>query len=104
MRQIVTIGSGGKSAERFVELLRAAEVAVVADIRRRPDSALSGYARQRDLPFLLRLAGIGYEHRLELAPPHDLLDRYRSDGDWASYVAEFEQRVLAAPEAHVAMA
>jgi uncharacterized protein (DUF488 family) len=91
-REIATIGFGKKGAERFVELLRAASVETVIDTRRRPDSPLAGYARQRDLPFLLdRAAKIRYEHRPELAPPDALLDRYREDKDWEAYVRDFEE-------------
>lgn len=99
-REIATIGFGKKGAERFVQLLRDGGVKTVVDTRRRPDSPFSGYARQRDLPFLLlSAAAIGYEHRPELAPPDDLLDRYRKDKDWPAYVLEFEERVLATPHA-----
>ena len=76
---------------------------MVVDIRRRPDSALAGYARQRDLPFILRCADIGYEHDLRLAPPDDLLTRFRDGRDWDAYVAEFEERVLATDDAAAAM-
>ena len=103
MPVIATIGFGKKGAERFVELLRDARVATVIDTRRRPDSSLSGYARQRDLPYILRTAGIGYEYRPELAPPDALLDRYRSDKDWAAYERDFEQLVLQTPAAARAM-
>jgi uncharacterized protein (DUF488 family) len=99
MPTVATIGFGKKGAERFIELLRSAEVVTVVDTRRRPDSPLSGYGRQRDLPFLLRsAAGIGYEHRPELAPADELLDRYRRDKDRSAYVRDFEV-VLTSPEA-----
>lgn len=42
----------------------------------------------------MRTAGIGYEYHPELAPPDALLDRYRSDKDWAAYERDFEQLVL----------
>jgi uncharacterized protein (DUF488 family) len=104
MDRIATIGFGKKGAERLVALLADAGVETVVDIRRRPDSALSGYARQRDLPFILeRAAGIGYEHRLELAPSHELLDRYRDAKDWDAYVPEFTRDVLDSPAAADAM-
>jgi uncharacterized protein (DUF488 family) len=100
---IATIGFGKKGAERFVDLLQGARVDTVVDTRRRPDSPLSGYARQRDLPYLLgRAAGIGYEHRPELAPSESLLDRYRKDKDWPAYVRDFED-VLTTSDAQVAM-
>jgi uncharacterized protein (DUF488 family) len=96
---IATIGFGKKGAERFIDLLRGAQVSTVIDTRRRPDSPLSGYARQRDLPYLLKAAaGIGYEHRPELAPSDELLDRYRKDKDWPAYVRDFDA-VLASAHA-----
>jgi uncharacterized protein (DUF488 family) len=104
MRKIATIGFGKKGAQRFVELLREAGVQTVVDTRRRPDSPLAGYARQRDLPFLLTsAAAIQYEHRPELAPPDDLLDRYRQNRDWLAYEEEFEERVLRTSEARETM-
>jgi uncharacterized protein (DUF488 family) len=103
-RRIATVGFGQKGAERFVRLLRDAGVATVVDTRRWPDSPDSGYARQRDLPFLLRSAAdIGYEHRLELAPPASLLDRYGRDKDWPAYVCDFEGLVLASDDAKRSM-
>lgn len=99
MKQVATIGFGKKGAERFVQLLRAAGVSTVIDTRRRPDSPLSGYARQRDLPFILDQAGIGYEYAPELAPSNELLDRYRSDRDWDAYVGDYTRDVLDSDEA-----
>jgi uncharacterized protein (DUF488 family) len=103
MPSVATIGFGKKGAERFVELLKGASVKTVIDTRRRPDSPLSGYARRRDLPYILRGAGIGYEYRPELAPPDALLDRYRSDKDWAAYERDFDELVLQTPAAAEAM-
>jgi uncharacterized protein (DUF488 family) len=101
---VATIGFGQKSAERLVGLLTEAGVTTVVDIRRRPDSPLSGYARKRDLPFLLdAAAGIGYAHRLELAPPEELLLRYRTDRDWPAYIADFTELVLDTAEAEAEM-
>src|SRR5436190_18028439 len=102
-REVATIGFGKKGAERFVRLLVDPEVETLVDIRRRPDSPLAGYARQRDLPFVLdRAARIRYEHRLELAPPEELLDRYRKEKDWTAYVRDFEA-VLSSPEGVASM-
>lgn len=103
MRTLATIGFGKKGAERFVQLLKDASVSTVVDTRRRPDSPLSGYARQRDLAFILSGSGIAYEHRLELAPPDTLLDRYRTDKDWLAYERDFDQLVLQTPAAAHAM-
>ncbi|MDX6479944.1 MAG: hypothetical protein QOG85_454 [Gaiellaceae bacterium] len=103
MKRVATIGFGRKGAERLIELLNSAGVTIVVDIRRRPDGPLSGYARQRDLPFILRLSGIEYTHRPELAPPTELLDRYREEKDWDAYVPVFEELVLQSAEAKAAM-
>ena len=104
MTTVATNGFGKKSAERFVRLLTGAGVTTVVDIRRRPDSPLAGFARQRDLPFVLDVAaGIGYEHRLELAPPEELLLRYRADKDWTAYVPDFTVLVLDTPAAEKAI-
>lgn len=92
---VATIGFAGKGVERFMQLLQNAGVETVVDTRRRPDSPLAAYARQRDLPYLLKeLAGIAYEHRPELAPPNELLDRYRKDKDWPAYVRDFEKVLI----------
>ena len=104
MITVATIGFGRKSAEQFVGLLTGAGVTTVVDVRRRPDSPLSGFARKRDLPFLLNAAAsIGYDHRLELAPPEELLLRYRADKDWAAYLSDFTAEVLDSPAAEAAI-
>jgi uncharacterized protein (DUF488 family) len=103
-RRIATIGFGNKPAELFTALLRDARVVTVIDTRRRPDALSSGYARQRDLPFLLRSAvDIGYEHRPELAPPVALLDRYGRDEDWPAYERDFDRLVLDSSDAQQVM-
>jgi uncharacterized protein (DUF488 family) len=101
---MATIGFGEKSAERFIRLLANAGVVTVVDTRRWPDAPDAGYARQRDLPFLLRsAANIGYEHRSALAPPAHLVARYTRDDDWPAYARDFEELVLASPDAKRAM-
>lgn len=92
MERLLTIGYTRKSLQRFVELLREAGADAVIDTRRHNTSQLAGFAKREDLSFLLREGfGIGYEHRLELAPAAEILARYRQDRDWPSYVTAFEQ-------------
>jgi uncharacterized protein (DUF488 family) len=87
---LVTIGYHGKSLQTFVRQLQAAGVDAVIDIRLRNTSHLAGYTKRDDLAFLLRAGfGIAYEHRPELAPTVEILEAYRSDGDWAAYEARF---------------
>ncbi|KAI5913757.1 DUF488 domain-containing protein [Azoarcus sp. PA01] len=91
---LYTVGFTRKGAQRFFELLADAGVRLLLDIRARPDSQLAGFARARDLVWLLqKVAGIGYLHVSALAPAADLLADYR-DGrfDWAGY----ERRYLGA--------
>jgi uncharacterized protein (DUF488 family) len=88
--RLYTIGYAGKSAETFFRLLRDHGVNVVVDVRRRPDSQLNGFARQRDLPYLLRhLIACDYQHELEMSPTNEMLDEYRRTKSWDWYEAAF---------------
>ncbi len=92
--KLYTIGFTQKSAEHFFELLRASGVKKVVDIRVNPHGQLAGFAKQADLPYLLRAleAGCAYQHLPELAPTKAILKDYRDgDGDWARYTVRFEQ-------------
>lgn len=68
--RVVTIGVYGLDAPGFLAQLRAADVRLLLDVRQRrgvrgPEYA---WANARRLQALLAGAGIGYEHRCELAP------------------------------------
>ena len=90
MPTVCTIGSSGKSLERFIRLLQGAGVDAVVDVRLRNSSQLAGFAKRDDLDFLLREGfGIGYEHRPELAPTPEIMDNFKGGGDWAIYEREF---------------
>ena len=89
MATIYTIGFTQKNLRRFVGLLQKARVDVLVDIRLRPDSQLSGYAKREDLSFVLDLFGIAYIHQPLLAPTAEILDEYRQTKDWATYEARF---------------
>jgi uncharacterized protein (DUF488 family) len=89
--QVYTIGFTRKSAERFFELIRSAGARSVTDVRRRPDTQLSGFAQGRDLRYFVpKLAGIPYRHELLLAPSTELLNDYRRHGlPWPDYVPRY---------------
>lgn len=90
--RLYTIGFSQKSAETFFGLLRDNDVNVLVDIRLRPDSQLSGFAKQRDLPYFLQnLIGCNYRYILEMTPTDALLDQYRADKSWERYEAAFKQ-------------
>jgi uncharacterized protein (DUF488 family) len=86
MPTIYSIGYTGKSLEHFIRLLQEAGVDAVIDIRLRNTSQLAGFSKRDDLAFLLRKGfGIQYEHRPDLAPTAEILDAFKSGGDWPSY-------------------
>jgi uncharacterized protein (DUF488 family) len=92
MAVIFTIGFTKKSLRAFIETLRGAGVARVADVRLRNTSQLAGWSKQPDFAYLLEAGfGIGYEHHPELAPTAELLKEYKDERDWPRYEAAFNQ-------------
>ena len=89
--KIYTIGFTRTTAEEFFLRLQQSRVRRLIDIRLNPTSQLAGFAKQRDLPFLLQaIAGIEYRHLAELAPTKAMLDTYKKQGqDWAWYETRF---------------
>lgn len=88
---LYTIGFTGKSAERFFTLLRESGVQRLVDTRLYPSTQLSGFAKARDLAWLLgEVANCGYVRLKDLAPTPEILRDYRKDEDWARYVQRFE--------------
>lgn len=90
MQGLFTIGFTQKSLRQFVGILSRNGVDAIVDIRLRPASQLSGYARGDDLAFVLEQFGIGYEHQGQLAPTAAILDGYRADKQWARYEEQFQ--------------
>lgn len=88
---IFTIGFAQRSAREFFDALRQAGVRKVVDIRLNNTSQLSGFTKRDDLAYFLQtIAGIGYEHRPELAPTKELLDDYKKKRlNWAEYEDRF---------------
>lgn len=89
--RLFTIGSAGRSAEAFFETLCRAKVARVVDVRLRPTSQLSGFAKQRDLAYFLQtICRIEYTHGVALAPSQELLSAYRAQRiGWEEYADSF---------------
>jgi len=89
--EIYTIGFTKKSAETFFTKLKNAGVARVIDIRLNPVSQLSGFAKQDDLQYFLKLlCNCNYIHLPILAPTKNLLDDYRKNKiDWSEYERRF---------------
>lgn len=98
---LFTIGFTRKPAAVFFGLLKSACVSVLVDVRLRPDSQLSGFARRGDLGYFCReLAGCEYRHQPDMTPTATLLDAYREHKSWDEYARAFnallDQRELAA--------
>lgn len=90
MTTIYTIGFAAKSLEQFVGLLRTAEVTRLIDVRLRPGSQLSGFARGGDLQYVLeRYEHIEYVHAANLAPTDAILDGVRKSKDWDAYLSQY---------------
>src|SRR3989442_11883174 len=88
-RRMFTIGFTQKSMREFAELLRSAKISRLVDIRLRPVSQYSGFAKKDDLEFLLEMLGIQYIHSKDLAPTDEMLDNYRSNSNWGNYQRQF---------------
>jgi uncharacterized protein (DUF488 family) len=87
---LFTIGFTRTSAEGFFGRLQRAGVRTVVDVRLHNRTQLAGFAKRDDLRYFLHvIAGIGYEHRLELAPTPAILADYRKCGTWADYERSF---------------
>lgn len=63
----------------------------IVDVRLNNVSQLAGFAKRDDLKFFAQsVCGMGYEHRLELAPTQDMLDSYKKmKGNWDDYERQF---------------
>jgi hypothetical protein len=91
MIKLYTIGFTGKSAEKFFNLLKKAEVEKIIDTRINNVSQLSGFAKGTDLKFFAKEIGnISYEHDIDFAPTKDLLANYRNKKiTWQEYEKEY---------------
>ncbi|WP_304296605.1 DUF488 family protein [Capnocytophaga leadbetteri] len=91
MIKLYTIGFTGKSAEKFFDLLKKAEVKKIIDTRINNVSQLSGFAKGTDLKFFAKEIGnISYEHDIDFAPTKDLLANYRNKKiTWQEYEKEY---------------
>ena len=90
---IFTIGYQERTALDFVRALRAADVAVLVDIRAVPLSRRAEF-RKNALATLLDDAGIRYVGLSGLGTPKDLRDRLKADGDYASFFVDFRRHMM----------
>ncbi len=90
--EIYSIGFTKTTAEGFFTRLSANGVRRLLDVRRNPSSQLSGFAKDRDLPYFLReLVGAEYVYEPLFAPSDEILAAYKRRGEmpWPEYEARF---------------
>lgn len=89
--EIYSIGFTKKSAREFFDLLKAAGIRRLLDVRLNNVSQLAGFTKRDDLAFFLReICDAEYRHEPMLAPTQELLDAYKKQrGDWSTYERSF---------------
>ena len=94
--KLFTIGFTKKNAAKFFGLLRDAGVRRVIDTRLNRTSQLAGFAKEQDLPFLLReICHAEYDTQPLLVPTDDILNAYRKKGiDWNTYEQRFNALII----------
>jgi len=98
MINLFNIGFTQKTAEEFFGILKKNKIDCLVDIRLNPNGQLSRFAFEKDLPFFLDklVNGCKYVHRVDLAPPNELLKEVRTKGsdmnkDYKLFEKEFNQ-------------
>ena len=88
---LYTIGFAKKDARTFFEILRAAKVRKVIDVRLNNVSQLAGFTKKNDLQYFLeKIIGCEYQHRPDWAPTDNILDPYKKKRTtWDDYVRDF---------------
>ena len=90
MATIYTIGFTKKSLKEFINLLKKNKITKLIDTRLSRDSQLSGFAKSKDLKYILEeILKIKYEIMLEFSPTKELLRTYQKDKDWEKYEERF---------------
>ena len=93
MKQLFTIGTSKKTAERFFALLEDNNVRCVLDVRLYNTYQLAGFSKYPDIKyFLKKIANINYINDNMFAPSEDLLTAYRNKQiNWDDYTERFTQ-------------
>ena len=93
MKQLFTIGSTKKTAEKFFTLLIDNDVRCVLDVRLYNSYQLAGFSKYPDIKyFLKKIANIEYLNDSMFAPSEELLTAYREKRiNWDDYTERFTQ-------------
>jgi len=95
IRKAYTIGFTKRTAEEFFSCVSEHRIGRMLDVRLRPASQLSGFAKQKDLEYFLhKLLDIKYVYAKSLAPTTTMLDSYRKkEITWHQYETEFKKLI-----------
>tara|TARA_Y100000310_G_scaffold140319_2_gene139689 strand:- start:3253 stop:3684 length:432 start_codon:yes stop_codon:yes gene_type:complete len=92
MAIIYTIGFTKKSLEEFINILKTNKITKLVDIRLNRNSQLSGFAKEKDLKYIIeKILGIKYEIVPDFFPTPEILKDYRKDKDWEKYEKKFQE-------------
>ena len=89
--EVYTAGFTKWLAKDFFNVLKKYKIQLLIDIRRRPNSQLSGYTKSDNFEYFLKeLSGVRYLNDLDLAPSKELLYSRRKEGlDWNNFSLEY---------------
>jgi Uncharacterized conserved protein len=92
---LYTIGFTKKNAMQFFGLIQKSGVKRVLDTRLNNVSQLAGFTKKDDLAFFLdKVAGVGYNHALKLAPTDDILKGYKKgEISWDAYARAYNDLI-----------
>lgn len=85
---IFTFGYEGLDISAFIARAQAAGVKTVVDVRELPLSRKKGFSKS-SFREALAASGIAYAHMPVLGCPKAVRERYKADGNWATYTRGF---------------
>ena len=86
--QLFTLGYEGLTADRCLDIIQAAGVETLVDVRRTPLSRKPGLSKRR-LDEACAARGMRYVHMIALGTPRDVLYAYRDSHDHAEFERAF---------------
>jgi uncharacterized protein (DUF488 family) len=89
MNPLFTLGYQQRDVPEFIDILKANQIEIVADIRANPYSRKKGFSKKA-LQAELERNGIRYIHIPELGAPKELRDKVRADSDYEYFFKEYD--------------
>lgn len=98
MTVLYTAGYEGHTLDTFLDLLQAAQIEQVLDVRRLPQSRKPGFSKTR-LREALAAARIAYVHLVALGTPRPIMTAVRATKNYTTFFTDFEHYLQTQPEA-----